>query len=74
MLAACAGTRVLAETLASTAPAVETAPWFKDPALFIVRGTSRLEARLEDMDGLITSERLFFVRNNSVSLDVDVDN
>ena len=75
VLAACTGTRVPAETLASTAPAVpavEKAPWFKDPAPFIVRGTSGLEARLENMDGLITPERFFFVRNNSVSLDVDV--
>ena len=45
----------------------------QDPVPFIVRGTSGLEARLENMDGLITPERFFFVRNNSVSLDVDVD-
>ena len=73
VLAACTGTRVPVETPASTAPAVGTAPWFKDPAPFIVRGTAGLEARLENMDGLITPERFFFVRNNSVSLDVDVD-
>lgn len=73
VLAACTGTRVPLETPASTAPAVGTAPWFKDPAPFIVRGTAGLEARLENMDGLITPERFFFVRNNSVSLDVDID-
>ncbi|WP_419854063.1 sulfite oxidase [Candidatus Poriferisodalis sp.] len=72
-LAACTGTRVAVETSASTAPAVGTAPWFKDPAPFIVRGTAGLEARLENMDGLITPERFFFVRNNSVSLDIAVD-
>ncbi|WP_323673087.1 sulfite oxidase [Candidatus Poriferisodalis multihospitum] len=73
VLAACTGTRVPAETLAPTAPAAEMLPWFKDPDPFIVRGTSGLEARLENLDGLITPERFFFVRNNSVSLDVAVD-
>ena len=29
--------------------------------------------RLEDMQGLITPNRLFFVRNNSVSLDIDAE-
>jgi len=73
VLAACTGTRVPAETLAPTAPAAEMLPWFKDPDPFIVRGTSGLEARLENLDGLITPERFFFVRNNSVSLEVAVD-
>ena len=48
-----------------------TTPWFKDPAPFIVRGDKGLEARLENMQGAITPNRLFFVRNNSVSLDLD---
>ena len=46
-------------------------PWFKDTGPFIRREDKGLEARLEDMEGLITPNRLFFVRNNSVSLDVD---
>ncbi len=46
-------------------------PWFKDPAPFIRRGDKGLEARLEDMRGLITPNRLFFVRNNSISLDLN---
>ena len=76
VLAACTGTRVPAETLASTAPMApngSAAPWFKDPAPFIVHGTKGLEARLENMDGSITPHRYFFVRNNSVSLDVNPD-
>lgn len=73
VLAACTGTRVRVEPSASTAPTVGTAPWYKDPAPFIVRGASGLEARLENMHELITPERFFFVRNNSVSLDIDVD-
>ena len=47
-------------------------PWFKDPAPFIEHDGKSLEARLESMQGLITPNRLFFVRNNSVSLDLDV--
>ena len=46
-------------------------PWFKDPAPFIVHGDKGLEARLENMQGRLTPNRLFFVRNNSVSLDLD---
>ncbi len=54
------------------AGAARTTPWFKDPTPFIVRGDKGLEARLENMQGAITPNRLFFVRNNSVSLDLDV--
>ena len=43
-------------------------PWFKDPAPFIRHDDKSLEARLENVQGLITPNRLFFVRNNSVSL------
>lgn len=59
----------------STVPASAAAEahWFKDPGPFIVRGIKGLEARLENMDGTITPERFFFVRNNSVSIDVDPD-
>ena len=57
----------------STVPASAAAEahWFKDPGPFIVRGIKGLEARLENMDGTITPERFFFVRNNSVSIEVD---
>ena len=48
--------------------------YYKDPAPFIDHGGGNLEARLENMEGLITPSRFFFVRNNSVSLDVDAAN
>ena len=44
---------------------------FKDAAAFIDHGGGNLEARLQDMQGLITPNRFFFVRNNSASLDLD---
>ena len=37
----------------------------KDPGPFIAHGQAGLESRLELMDGVITPNRLFFVRNNS---------
>ncbi len=37
----------------------------KDPAPFIQHGEAGLESRLELMDGVVTPNRLFFVRNNS---------
>ena len=43
----------------------------KDPANFLVHDEKSWEARLENMQGLITPNRLFFVRNNSVSPDVN---
>ncbi len=47
-------------------------PWFKDPQPFIRHDDKGLEARLENMQGLLTPNRLFFVRNNSNrSLDLD---
>ena len=48
---------------------------FKDTSPFIVHDDGKsLEARLEDLpEGLITPVHRFFVRNNSVSLDVDVE-
>ena len=50
-------------------------PWFKDTTPFLAHDDKRsLEARLEKMQGLITPNRLFFVRNNSVSLDLDASN
>ena len=49
--------------------------WFKDTSPFIVHDDGKsLEARLENIyEGPITPTRQFFVRNNSVSLDVDVE-
>ena len=43
----------------------------KDPASFLVHDDKSWEARLENMQGLLTPNSLFFVRNNSVSLDLD---
>ena len=49
--------------------------WFKDTSPFIVHDDGKsLEARLENIyESPITPTRQFFVRNNSVSLDVDVE-
>ena len=44
---------------------------FKDPENFLVHDEKSWEARLELMQGLVTPTSLFFVRNNSVSLDLD---
>ena len=54
-----------------TSPIDPAAP-FKDPSPFIQRGSS-LESRLELMPGLITPNDLFFVRNNSSSVEISVD-
>ncbi len=43
----------------------------KDPAPFIVHDEKSWEARLELMQGLVTPNDLFFVRNNSASMDLD---
>ena len=51
---------------------VDPAELFKNPSPFIQRGAS-LESRLELMPGLITPNDLFFVRNNSSSVKVSVD-
>ena len=57
-----------------TYPAGSVAPSrFKDPAPFIVHDDKSLEARLEKMQGLITPNRFFFVRNNSFSPDLDAE-
>ena len=80
MLAACGdllpsadGTTPASETVQSVASG-KPSPWFKDPAPFIQRDDKGLEARLESMQGLITPRHLFFVRNNSVSVELDVSN
>ena len=57
-----------ADSLESVAPAR-----FKDPSPFIVHDDKSMETRLENMQGLITPSRYFFVRNNSVSLDLNPD-
>ena len=49
----------------------EARRWFKDPGSFI-RHNGSLEARLENVQGVTTPNRYFFVRNNSESVDVDV--
>ena len=78
VLAAC-GERGEPNSAAATIDAGGAAPaptpaWFKDTAPFIVHDDGKsLEARLEHMQGLITPVRQFFVRNNSVSLDVDIE-
>ena len=58
----------------SEAPSPERSGWFKETGPFIAHSDGKsLEARLENIRGLITPVPLFFVRNNSVSVDVDVD-
>ncbi len=80
MIAACGellpstgGTAPASEPVQSVSSG-ETSHWFKDPAPFIQRDNKGLEARLEGLQGLITPRHLFFVRNNSVSVDLDVSN
>ena len=48
-----------------------TPPWVKDPAPFTRHEDKGPEARLENLQGLITLNQHFFVRNNSVSLDLN---
>ena len=72
MLAACTGPGGRRATPAASETG-DAKAWFKDTTPFIVHDDGKsLEARLENMEGLITPSHLFFVRNNSVSLDVDV--
>ncbi len=75
-LAAAAGGLVLAscgESFGSLEPDAPEPPAFvKDPSNFIVHG-SNLEARLEDMDGLLTPVDRFFVRNHSPTPIIDTD-
>ena len=56
-----------------TPPTVTEDPvaFFKDTAQFIAHGTSNLESKIEQLGGFITPNDQFFVRNNSVSIDVD---
>ena len=53
---------------------VESDPlFFKDTSPFITHGNTNLESRIEDLGGFITPNDQFFVRNNSRSIEVDVD-
>ena len=74
MLAACGDWRASESPLTpdiEALPPREQSPWFKETAPFIQRDDKGLEARLENMQGVITPRHLFFVRNNSVSVDLD---
>ena len=77
VLAACAnpggpGEEAAAESQAGgSAATTEVSRWAKDPAPFIVHSEKNLETRLENLQGVLTPNRLFFVRNNSSTVDVD---
>ena len=72
VLSACTGVQLPAAPPQAAADAATEAPFhFKDPAPFIDHGGGSLETRLQNMQGLLTPNRLFFVRNNSASLDLD---
>ncbi len=82
LLVAGGATAVLAACGAGTsgdedAPASEASPtggWFKDTGPFIAHADGKsLEARLELQEGLVTPASHFFVRNNSASVDVDLE-
>ena len=74
VLAACGDE--IPERLAGGEPSValEESPLvFKDSTPFIDHGEAGLEARLEQLTGSITGNEQFFVRNNSRSVDLDID-
>ena len=57
----------------ATEPGSPEPGWLKDTGPFIAHADGKsLESRLELMEGLLTPARLFFVRNNSTSVDVDI--
>ena len=64
VLAGCTATPQQARR-AAAAVSGDPAAFFKDPAPFLRHPGGVLEARLELQHGLITPNRLFFVRNNS---------
>ena len=72
VLAACSGSPSPTSIFTATPDPVTSASaaWFKDPDPFIKHEDS-LEARLENIQGLITPNRFFFVRNNSGSVAVN---
>ena len=65
LLAAGGAAAVLAACSGEDEGSGESSGLAKDPAPFIAHGEAGLESRLELMDGVITPNRLFFVRNNS---------
>ena len=69
VLAACGQVGQYEAPPAPDSPTPADSPWFKDPTPFIQHDKS-LESRLELMHGLTTPNHLFFVRNNSLSVDV----
>lgn len=74
VIAACSG-NLFNGSAADATPTIDptSPPWFKDPTPFIQRGAAGLETRLENLNGMITPSRQFFVRNNGKSsIDVDV--
>ena len=72
VIAACSGNLFNGESAEPTLTPVRQRLLFKDPAPFIPRDEIGLEARLENMDGLITPNEYFFVRNNGPTPDIDV--
>ena len=65
LLAAGGAAAVLAACFGRDDDGGEASGLAKDPEPFIPHGEAGLEARLELMEGVITPNRLFFVRNNS---------
>ena len=61
------------ETEESTGAELEAPSFFKDTSGFITHGNTNLETRIEELGGFITPNDRFFVRNNSRSIDLDVN-
>ncbi len=86
VLMACAEARVpssagqamsTAVSTPASAPAAgqDAAPaFYKDATPFLRHGEKGLESYLADMRGFVTPSRLFFVRNNSTSMDITAEN
>ena len=72
VLAACTDVGAPGDASPAEAPEANRSRWLKDAGPFIQHERS-LEARLESIQGTITPNDLFFVRNNSVSVDIDTD-
>lgn len=71
VLAACNPVVAVPPTAATEAEAEPT--FFKDTTPFTDYGGKVLEAHLDNLPGFLTPIEQFFVRNNSVSLDIDVE-
>ncbi len=72
VIAACSGNLFNGDIADPTPTALRQRLLFKDPTPFIRRDDIGLEARLENLQGLITPNELFFVRNNGPTPDIDV--